>query len=233
LGSKLWCLTLEQAEIELADVFNEVDEELRQEQYKKLWKKYGKYVAAVAVVVVLGTAGSVGWKEYKIAARESESARFVAAVRLIESGDPAQGSAALAALAEDAGSGYRTLARLRQAAALREAGDHGVAVSVYDRLVTDGDADKNLRDLARLLAAQAMLDLGTAKEGVVKRLEPLLTDDNPWRYSARELLGALALQEGDIDTATREFTALSDDLTAPPGIRARAAELLAAVRYGN
>ncbi len=217
----------------MADVFNEVDEELRQEHYKKLWQKYGKYVVALAVVVVLGTAGSVGWKEYRIAARESESARFVAAVQLLESGDPAQGSAALVSLAEDAGAGYRTLALLRQAAALREAGDHSVAVSVYDRLVADGDVDQHLRDLARLLAAQAMLELGTANEDVAQRLVPLLTDDNPWRHSARELRGALALQEGDIETATREFTALSDDLTAPPGIRARAAELLAAVRHEN
>ena len=217
----------------MADVFNEVDEELRQERYKKLWKNYGKYVLAVAVVVVLGTAGSVGWKEYRIAARESESARFVAAVRLMESGDLAQGSAALAALAEDAGAGYRTLARLRQAAALREAGDHSVAISVYERLVADGDVDQHLRDLARLLAAQAMLELGPANEDITNRLIPLLTDDNPWRHSARELRGVLALQDGDTDTAIREFTGLSDDLTAPPGIRARAAELLAAARQGN
>ena len=108
-----------------------------------------------------------------------------------------------------------------------------MAVSVYDRLVADGDVDQHLRDLARLLAAQAMLELGTANEDVAQRLVPLLTDDNPWRHSARELRGALALQEGDIETATREFTALSDDLTAPPGIRARAAELLAAVRHEN
>ena len=217
----------------MADVFNEVDEELRQEQYKRLWKKYGKYVVALAVVVVLGTASSVGWEEYKITAREAESSRFVAAVRLIESGDHAQGSAALGALAEDAGVGYRILARLRQAAVLREAGDHSVALSVYERLVADSSVDKHLQDLARLLAAQVMLELGAANEDITNRLVPLLTDNNPWRHSARELQGALALQDGDADTAIREFTELSEDVTAPPGIRARAAELLAATSHGN
>ena len=217
----------------MADVFNEVDEELRREHYEKLWKKYGRYVIALAVVVVLGTAGNVGWKEYTIATRESESARFAAAVQLIESGEPSAGAAALAALADDAGAGYRALARLRQAAALREAGDLSLSVSVYDRLVSDGGADQHLQDLARLLAAQTLLDLGASSDEIAKRLAPLLQDDNPWRYSARELRGAMALQAGDLETAMREFTALADDLAGPQGIRARAAEVLAALGHGN
>jgi len=217
----------------VADVFNEVDEELRREHYQKLWKKYGKYVITLAAVIVLGTAGSVGWKEYRIATRESESTRFMTAVQLIESGEQVKGAAALAALAEDAGAGYRALARLRQAAALRQIGNHSVALSVYDRLASDGGVDQHLRDLARLLGAQALLELGTANDQVATRLGPLLKDDNPWRHSARELRGALALQEGDLETAKREFTSLADDLSAPPGIRARAAELLAAVEHGT
>lgn len=216
----------------MADAFHEVDEELRREQYEKLWKKYGKYVISCAVVVVLGTGASVGWKEYSAAARQSESARFEAAVRLIASDEEAQGAAALGALADDAGAGYRMLARLRQAAALRRVGDHGAALSVYDRLAADGGVDGHLRDLARLLAAQTQLELGAADDEVAARLDPLLTGGNPWRHSAREVRGALALRQGDLDTARREFAALTDDAGAPPGIRARAAEVLAAVKQG-
>ncbi len=216
----------------MADVFHEVDEELRREQYEKLWKKYGRYVIALAVAVVLGTGASVGWKEYTAAARESESARFVTAVRLIASGEEAKGAAALAALADDAGAGYRALARLRQAAALRRIGDHGIALSVYDRLAADDGIDGHLRDLARMLGAQTLLGLGAADDEVAVRLDPLLADRNPWRHSARELRGALALRQGDLDTARREFESLTDDQGAPPGIRARAAEVLAAVKHG-
>ena len=216
----------------MADVFHEVDEELRREQYEKLWKKYGKYAVALAVVVVLGTGASVGWKEYTAAARESESARFATAVQLVASGEEARGAAALAALADDAGAGYRALARLRQAAALRRIDDRVAALSVYDRLAADDGIGGRLRDLARLLGAQTLLDLGVADDEVVARLDPLLADRNPWRHSARELRGALALRQGDLDTARREFESLTDDPGAPPGIRARAAEVLAAVEHG-
>ncbi len=216
----------------MADVFSEVEEEIRRERYQKLWKKYGKYAIAVAVAVVLGTAGSVGWKEYRIATRESESARFIAAVRLIESGEQAEGTAALAALTEDAGAGYRALAGLRRAAALRRIGNRAAALSAYDRLAADGGVDRHLRDLARLLGAQTLLDLGTADDQVATRLAPLLEDGNPWRHSARESRAALALREGDLDTAKREFTSLADDPGAPPGVRARAAELVAALEHG-
>ena len=38
-------------------LFREVDEEVRQDQFKKLWKQYGNYFTALAVVMVLLVAG--------------------------------------------------------------------------------------------------------------------------------------------------------------------------------
>ena len=42
----------------MGDIFREVDEELKQDRYEKLWRQYGKFVIAGAVVVVAAVARS-------------------------------------------------------------------------------------------------------------------------------------------------------------------------------
>ena len=62
------------------------------------------------------------------------------------------------------------------------------------------------------------------------RLQPLLADDSPWRFSARELAALLELQKGDTAKATEYYTTLADDPQTPAGARARAAEMLRALK---
>ena len=62
------------AELEffVADIFNEVDEDVRKEKSLALWKAYGKYVIGVAVLVVAGTAAYVGWQNYTVSQSRSQ-----------------------------------------------------------------------------------------------------------------------------------------------------------------
>ena len=41
----------------MSDIFQEVDEEVRREQLKKLWDRYGNYVVAALVLVVAAVRG--------------------------------------------------------------------------------------------------------------------------------------------------------------------------------
>ena len=45
----------------VSDIFHEVDEEVRREQLKKLWDRYGNYAVAAAVLLVLAVAA---WRAY-------------------------------------------------------------------------------------------------------------------------------------------------------------------------
>ena len=58
-------------------------------------------------------------------------------------------------------------------------------------------------------------------------LDRLTADENPWRYSARELNAVLAKQSGDMNKAEKLLNELTADESAPQGIRLRAKELLA------
>ena len=40
----------------MADIFQEVDEEVRREQFKKLWQRYGNYIIAACILIVVAAA---------------------------------------------------------------------------------------------------------------------------------------------------------------------------------
>jgi hypothetical protein len=64
----------------------------------------------------------------------------------------------------------------------------------------------------------------------IARLAPLTVSGNPWRTSALDLTAAAKLEAGDRTGALAIYKQLADDLAAPQGLRARAAELAAALR---
>ena len=37
----------------MANIFNEVDEDIRKERYQNLWSKYGKYVIGFLILIVI------------------------------------------------------------------------------------------------------------------------------------------------------------------------------------
>ena len=216
----------------MSDIFREVDEDVRKDVYTRLWTAYGRYVIGGAVGIVLITAAWQGWSSWSLAQREADGARFIAALELTQQGRFGPAEAAFAELAQDARRGYATLARLQRAAALAGAGDRTAAVAEYDALAADSGVDETLRGLAALLAAQNLIDTAN-RETLARRLDPLLAEDSTWKYSARELSGLAALRFGDLEGARADFTALADDPATPQGVRARAAEILAAMGAGD
>jgi hypothetical protein len=212
----------------VSDIFQEIDEELRRENFAKLWARYGKYVIVLAVVLVLATAGVVQWRHYQQHQREAEGARYVGALNLAQQGKDKDAADAFAALARDSGGGRATLARLQEAALKARAGDTAGAIAAYDALANDGSAEPVFRDVATLLAAQYGLKDGEPK-AIIAKLAPLTGADNPWHPSALELTALAQLKAGDRTAARATYQRLADDLTAPQGLRARATEMLTAL----
>ncbi len=211
----------------MADIFREIDEELRQENYLRLWRKYGSYVIGAAVALVALAAAVVGWREYRQSQLNSASDRYEAALTLADEGKLDDARALFASLVEDGAGGYPALARLNQAALAAKSGDRDGAVAVYDALAADGDVDDALRGVATVLGAmQRLSDAKSDPAAITARLEPLAKPDGPWRHSAREILALLAQRQGDTAKAKSLYRLLADDLAAPAGIRGRATEML-------
>jgi hypothetical protein len=210
----------------LADIFREIDEDLRRDRHVELWKRYGNYIIALALAIVVGTAVSVYWRDYKIGQREADSAAFAEARGLVQDERPDEATAAFAILEDEAVGGYALLASFQEAALLAEAGDEAGALAAYDAIAADSSADDLYRDLAKLLSVMRRIDDGDPAS-LAADLAPLAVDGEPWRFSARELQALLALRTGDSAKAADLLSGLADAAGAPPALRARAIELLA------
>jgi hypothetical protein len=201
--------------------FREVNEELRQDQAKALWDRFGPAFIGLAVAVVLATAAYVGW-EYWVETQANKSGDdFSAALQLANSGKNDEALAALDALEKDGYGAYPLLARMRAATVLKQKGDAAGAVKEFDEVANDGSIPQAIRDMARLRSALILVDTGPYEE-VSKRVEPLTADTNMLRHSAREALGLSAWKAGKAKDAITLFEQIADDESAPRNVRQRA-----------
>jgi hypothetical protein len=204
----------------------EIDEELRREQLLKLWEKYGTYIIAAAVLIIAGIGGVKYYEYRRAAAAEAAGLRFMAAAKEAAQDKKAEAQKALEAVAADAPAGYSTLARLRLAAADREAGRSAQAEAAYEAIAKERGVDPLLADYARLQAAMLRLDSADWTE-MQNRLNDLSADGNAWRFSARELLGLAAQKAGKTEEARTQYQRLLGDRNTPPSIGERVRVMLA------
>jgi len=212
----------------VSDIFHEIDEELRRENFAKLWTRYGKYVIVAAIVLVLATAGVVQWRRYQQSQREAEGARYLTALDLARQGKDKDAADAFSIIARQAGGGHAILARFEEAALKARAGDIPGAVALYRALAADGSVDGMYRDVAKLLAAEYELKSGDPK-AIIEQIAPLTSTTSPWHPTALELTALAELKSGDKAAARATYQRVADDLAAPQDLRARAAEMVAAL----
>jgi hypothetical protein len=217
----------------VADIFQEVDEEVRRERLKKLWQLYGTYAVAGCLLVIAAVGAWRGYEWWQTKRAAEAGAAFEQAVTLAETGKHEEAEAAFAKLATDGTAGYRVLARLREAAQL-ERTDRKAAVKAYDELAADSSAGQVIRDLASVRAGFLLID-GSSYGDMRARLEPLTGPDRAFRHSARELLAVSAWKGGDIAAARQWTDMIATDPQTPVGTRSRAevlSELIAASGKG-
>ncbi|MBV8754347.1 MAG: tetratricopeptide repeat protein [Hyphomicrobiales bacterium] len=210
----------------MADIFQEVDEEVRRERLEQLWKQHGNYIIA-ALILALACIGAwrgyIYWQERKAA---EAGATYEAASTLADEGKHKEAEAAFAKLATEGTAGYRTLARFREAAQLGLS-DAKAAVASYDTLAADASLGVPLQDLAAVRAGLLLVDTAPYQE-LRTRLEPLTAGDRPFRHSARELLAFAAWRAGDNAAAHQWIDAVVADPETPSTIRNRV-DVLAAL----
>ena len=211
----------------MSDIFREIDEELRRDNLLKLWSRYGRYVVAAVVVVVLVAGSVVAWRDHQLSERRAQSTRYAGALALAGDGKTADAAKVFGAIAREGG-GFGLLASLEEAGLLAQSGNRKGAVAAYDRIAAAPGVAPVFRSLAVLLSVMQGMQTGDLR-AAIRRLAPLTTAGDPWRPSALELTAIARLDAGDRKGALGLYKNLADDLSAPPSLRARAAEMAAAL----
>jgi len=209
----------------VSELFDEVDEEVRRDQLKKLWDRYSIHFVAGAILIVAAVGGWRGY-QYLEAKKAAEAGRaFDAALDLAEQSKHAEAEVAFNNLAATAPSGYRMLARLRAAAEVATR-DPQAGAKMYDDISADRSIGTAEQDLARIRAAGLLLETASYPS-MRERLEAATKPDATFRHTARELLALSAWRANDTTAARQWLDMIANDGETPSGLRSRAEALQA------
>jgi hypothetical protein len=209
----------------VSELFDEVNEDVRREQLKKLWDRYSIFIVAGALLIIAAVAGWRGY-EYVQAKKAAEAGQaFDKAVELSEQNKHAEAEAAFNSLAATAPYGYRMLARLRAAGEVASH-DPQAAAKLYDDIAADRSIGALEQELARVRAAGLLLQTSTYPN-MVARLESAAAPGASFRHTARELLALSAWRANDTTAARKWLDMIANDGETPPGLRSRAEALQA------
>ena len=209
----------------MSELFNEVDEEVRRDQLKKLWDRYSLYIIAGMILIVAAVGGWRGYQYLEAKKAAEAGAAFDKAVELSEANKHTEAEAAFADLVAKAPSGYRVLARLRMATEAANR-DPQAAAKMFDEIAADRSVGVAEQDLARIRAAQLLLE-STTYPNMKERLEASAAPGATFLHTARELLALSAWRANDAAATRQWLDLIANDGETPPSLRSRAEALQA------
>ena len=209
----------------MSELFDEVDEDVRRDQLKKLWDQYSIYIVAGALLIIASVGGWRGYQYLEAKKAAEAGAAFDKAAELSEANKHTEAEAAFADLATKAPAGYRVLARLRTATEVANR-DQQAAAKMFDEIAADSSVGAAEQDLARIRAAQLLLE-GSTYPNMKQRLEAAAAPGATFRHTARELLALSAWRANDAAAARQWLDLIANDGDTPSSLRSRAEALQA------
>ncbi len=203
----------------MADIFDEIDEELKIDKAQLLWVRYGKFVIAAVAAVILAVGSAQGFKAWKTKQAETAANAYQLAV------DSDDVVASLSQAMADLTGGYEMLAQFRVAAAKAADGDSDGAVADY-MMLAENKAIKPLYQQAALLLAVMNAPDGTDPKQSQDQLAPLTATPGPWQGLALEQSAALDLEKNDPAAALEKFESILDLADLSQELRQRASQLV-------
>lgn len=207
--------------------YREVDEELRRDQVRSYWERYGKLFILAILLLLAGIAGAIWWKNQRQVEAGKQGAQLIQALEEIEAGNKGAAAPKLDALAKADAPGYRAAALLGKASLAIQANDTAGAAALYRQLADDADLAQPYRDLALVRLTHLEFDslMNGKAQTVVDRLKPLAVAGNPWFGSAGEMVGVAYLKLNKPREAAAMFAAVGKDAKVPSSIRDRARDM--------
>ena len=190
-----------------------IEEEIRDENWQIMWKKYGKLIVYTISAVLISVAVYNVWQRQDLADREAISSKFSLVQNAIMSGDETAVLSQIRGLAGASKKDYATLAKFEYAALLRKK-QQSDALAEYKSIYEDQKVDSALRSLAYIFYVSSAIDLMSAKElseNVDKFVDELQKNHvgKNWDLLAKETLAFCYIKKGDNKKAKEALESLA------------------------
>ncbi len=215
----------------MTDLFEEVEEQLRSDRYRKFARKVMPWLLGVAGAALLATLAYWGYDSWRASQTSKASDQYAEAITAFTGNDRARAKQLWTEVSQSSSGAYKSLSLMHLAAFELEARKPQDAARLFDE-AAKAAPDPLIGDAARLKSAFALLDTAPLKE-LEGRLKPLMEEGHPYRVQAREALAFAKLNAGDLAGARGDFVVLSQLLDAPQGAQARAQAAIGLIDSGS
>ena len=207
----------------MTDIFEEVDESLRQDTVLKWWKRALPFLIAVIVIVIAGVGAYEFFKWQRAQEVDRQAKVFDTAATALEKQDLPAAKTAFAQLAAEEG-GFAALANHMLADVEENLTNDPAAIQKHLTAAAEKD-ESVMGDLALLKLAYAKADTADLVE-IENTVAPLVAKGGYIGALARELVAAKALASGEIERARTEYQSLSFEIEAPQAMKLRVQQAL-------
>ncbi len=210
----------------MSDLMLEVDDELRSQQLKAFWTKYGQWIIGVITVTILATAIGTFWHNHL----NTKLANKTDQVMAVLTDQPLSATDQYKAMTDQSrdtpNAALGSLMELQKAQLSEQSKNLDQAAKEYESVMTASGTSHTVQDLARLNRVRVGLLRKEPSADLLKTLEPLLNDKSAFRYSAKEFQALILQSENKHDEANKILEVLSNDAGAPASLRDRAKLLM-------
>ena len=190
----------------MADIFDEVSEELKQDQIKKIWHDYSKYIISVSIILLASGLGYFFYDKWKIEKLEVSSSQFFSGLEKLEEKNFQSSLDYFSKGINQDNLGYKTLSLFGIAEANFKIGKIDEMILNYKDIYENPNIDIYYRDLSRLLSVMKDNKSSFAKQKQI--LEPILNSPSKLQLLAAELEILLLIRFDKIDEAKLSLTKL-------------------------
>ena len=201
----------------MANIFREVDEDIRKERYINLFRKYGVYVIAIIVIIVGTLAGIQFYSGYQVNKNEMLFAEYI---NIIEnnSDDTLE---KLSDSGETSNIFLNGMYLLKRSDLLVASGQIDQATLLLSEAIENNTLNKIHNDVA--IYKLLMINIETLSIEEIKSYQNKLISEVDAFYLIEELIAIKFLIEGQKEDAIKKFSELSTNNSVPIEIKNRSA----------
>tara|TARA_B100000029_G_C17491153_1_gene929159 strand:+ start:561 stop:1205 length:645 start_codon:yes stop_codon:yes gene_type:complete len=211
----------------VSDVFQEVDEDIRQERYKTIWKRYRYYFISIIMVLIIAVATNAFLRHENFKKVNERSDKFFNAISISNSNsDEALKLLNEFSKTELKSSQYNVVLSLFIEAAInREKQDFSAALNVYSQIAKMENIDIFYIDYANLCAAETLISSDDIEAATIM-LEMLIKNNSPLLLIAKEYLGYVEISKGNYEKSKILFEEIYEDASSSQEMINRVKEVL-------
>lgn len=215
----------------MVDVFEQVEEELRSERYKRLASTWLPVAGGVLLIALIAALSFWGWDSWQTSKADKASIAYDRGLESLQAGNPIGADAAFVQVVKEGNGAYRSMALMQRAGIALAANRVPEAIEHLDA-AAKASSDPLLSDPAAYKAALLAMDSETLEQ-VEARLEPLAKDGRPFSAFALEALAMARLQHGQVAPAREALVLLKNGLDTPDIVTQRADLAIATIDAGG